>query len=356
MVLTPQLRQRIEMLQMTSLELSSLIQQEMISNPVLEEVTNDEEIQEISEKILDQNADGFAESFDNDSKNDFEVNADLPANGNGASDSGEVSDYASETSEETGYENDSENAPADTADAFEEVDYGREFQEYLDPGYKTQEFEYKDDAPSFDQFLSKSESLMEHLEWQVNLLNASDRFIDAAVCIIGNLDKDGRLNASNEEIAAMCASAVEAVEAARRQIMKLEPVGCGARDVVECLLAQLESGGEGESVAFDLVRNHFTDLHPSRLNHLAKQTNLEIGEIKEELKKITCLNPYPGRLYSSEDPIYVAPEIHIEKIEGKYVIYFTDDGSPRLRISQSYQQLVGKNGTSKEAKDFIKEN
>ncbi|MGI9037210.1 MAG: RNA polymerase factor sigma-54 [Pyrinomonadaceae bacterium] len=358
MVLTPQLRQRIEMLQMTSLELSDLIQQEMNSNPVLEEVTNDEEIQEISEKILDQNADGLPESFDKDLKNDFETNADLPVNGNH---NGEVSDYdsaettADNFNEDAGFETDSENAPADAADSFEEVDYDREFQEYLDPGYKTQEFEFKEDMPSFDQFLSQSESLMDHLEWQVNLLQISDKLIEAAICIIGNLDKDGRLTTTNEEIAHLCGSTIETVEAARQQILRLEPVGCGARDVIECLLAQLEANGEGKSLAAELVRNHFTDLHPSLLQHLAKQTGLEIEQIKEELKKITCLNPKPGRLYSSESPIFVAPEIYIEKIEGEYVIYFTDDGSPRLRISQSYQQLITQNGTSKETKDFIKE-
>ena len=353
MVLTPQLRQRIEMLQMTSLELSDLIQQEMISNPILEEVTNDEEIQEISDKILDQNADSAAESFDKISENDFEISPDLAVGGNGADESSENS--ASDVNEDYSSEGDSETGAAESADSFEEVDYGREFQEYLDPGYKTQEFEFKEDAPSFDYFLAKTESLMDHLEWQINLLQADEKLTEAAACIIGNLNKDGRLNASNEEIAAMCEASVETVEKARQEVLRLEPVGCGARDVTECLLAQLEANSEGKSLAADFVRDHFTDLHPSRLQHLSKQTGVEIDEIKEELKKITCLDPYPGRLYSSEDPIYVAPEIYIEKIEGEYVVYFTDDGSPRLRISPSYQQLIGKNGTSKETKDFIKE-
>ena len=353
MVLTPQLRQRIEMLQMTSLELSDLIQQEMISNPILEEVTNDEEIQEISDKILDQNADSAAESFDKNSISDFETNPDLPINGNVADEAPES--LTADASEDSSFETDAESGAPESADSFEEVDYGREFQDYLDPGYKTQEFEFKEDAPSFDYFLAKPESLMDHLEWQINLLQANEKLTDAAICIIGNLNKDGRLNASNEEVAAMCEVSVETVEKARQEVLRLEPVGCGARDVTECLLAQLEANGEGESLAANFVRNHFTDLHPSRLSHLSKQTGVEISEIKEELKKITCLNPHPGRLYSSDNPIYVAPEIYIEKIEGEYVVYFTDDGSPRLRISPSYQQLVGKNGTSKETKDFIKE-
>ena len=87
------------------------------------------------------------------------------------------------------------------SDAFEEIDYGREFQDYLDPGYRTQEIEYKDDAPSFEQFLSHTPSLSEHLEWQLNMQEISEAVEDAAECIIGNLDEDGRLNASLEEIA-----------------------------------------------------------------------------------------------------------------------------------------------------------
>lgn len=359
MVLTPQLRQRIEMLQMTSLELSDLIQQEMIANPVLEEVTNDEEIQEISEKILDQNADSAPDSFDNGFDNDVAADTDFSLNGSQNTDASEFSpsdlNGSQNSNEDSDFDGDTESFSTENADAFEEVDYGREFQDYLDPGYKTQEFEYKEDAPSFDQFLSKSETLMDHLEFQINLLQIEEDLVEAAVCIVGNLDKDGRLNATNEEIADLSEVTVEKVEEARQHVMRLDPVGCGARNVIECLLVQLEAHGEGKSIAADLVRNYFTDLHPSRLQHLAKQTGLEIEQIKEELKKITCLTPKPGNLYSSEDSIYVAPEIYIEKVEGEYVIYFTDDGSPRLRISPSYQQLISQNGTSKETKDFIKD-
>lgn len=359
MVLTPQLRQRIEMLQMTSMELSDLIQQEMTSNPVLEEVGNDEEIQEFSEKILDQNADGANSTFDNNQRNDFENNRDVnfiaATNGDAGSENFSA-DTADENNSGENYASETDFEPApEASDAFEEVDYGREFQEYLDPGYKTQEFEYKEDAPSFDQFLSNSESLFDHLEWQVKLLQISEKLTDVANCIIGNLDRNGRLSATNEEIGEMCDASPETVERARRHVLRLEPVGCGARDVRECLLAQLEDKGEGDSIAAELVRNYFTDLPAHRLQHLSKQTGLEIEEIQEELKKIKCLDPYPGRLYSSEAPVFVAPEVYIEKIEGEYVIYFTDDGSPRLRINSSYQQLLGKNGTSKETKDFIKD-
>ena len=349
--MTPQLRQRIEMLQMTTLELSELIQNEMVANPVLEEVQTDEEFEEISEKILDQNTDGNDESFENRTEKDYSVDVEQSEN------------FAPELPNENGfneegatdYESEGEDFAADKSDAFEEVDYGREFQDYLDPGYKTQELEFKEDAPSFDQFLTRSASLNEHLEWQLNLQQISEAMEEAAICVVGNLDEDGRLTASNEEIAEMCGHPVELVEQSRQVVMQLEPVGCGARDVKECLLAQLQANGEGESLAADLVRNHLEDLQPHRLQHLSKDTGVDLQVLNEEINKIRILDPYPGRRYSSEEPIYVSPEVYIEKIEGDYVVYFTDDGSPRLRISPSLQKMVNQNGTSKETKDFIKE-
>ncbi len=350
MVLTPQLRQRIEMLQMSTLELSELIQQEMVSNPVLEEVVTEDECQEISEKILDQHADGGEESYQNGQDKDFEFSS---AVDNSVENRVEENGFDEKTNVD--FEGEAENATLDKADSFDEVDYGREFQDYLDPGYKTQELEFKDDAPSFDQFLSRSPSLTDHLEWQLNLQNISDKIEDIAVCVIGNLNEDGRLTTSNEEIAQMCDSSLEAVEKARNVVMRLDPVGCGVRDVRECLLVQLEANGEGDSLATDLVKNHLEDLQPHRLQHLSKDTGIDVHALNEEINKIRILDPYPGRRYSSDEPIYVSPEVYIEKVEGDYLVYFTDDGSPRLRISHTYQRLADQSDTTKETKDFIKE-
>ena len=354
MVLTPQLRQRIEMLQMTSMELNELIEQELVANPILEEVLPGDEVQEISENILDQNANGQEENFANGAE---------PA---GLSDSPvEFMDTAESYVADTPIDNGSEaqtvdspssdDAPQEQSDSFEEIDYGREFQDYLDPGYRTQEIEYKDDAPSFEQFLSHEESLSEHLEWQLHMQDIGEKVLEVSISVIGNLDADGRLTATIDELVQICHCNEETVEKARRIVMALEPVGCGALDVKECLLAQLESDGEGESLAAELVRDHLEDLQPHRLQHLAKDTGRDIHELDEEINKIRILDPYPGRKYASEDSIFVAPEVYVEKIEGEYVIYFTDDGSPRLRISPTYHQLIGQPDTTKETKDFIKE-
>src|SRR5256714_3415219 len=367
LVLTPQLRQRIEMLQMTTLELSDLIQQQMNENPVLEEVATQEEARELAEKILDHMASGGElENLPGSTVDASVPEAGSPAS-NGAGD-GEVNFSTTEIDAPvTGdFETDAEAATPegaeDTAvegsrDAFEEVDFGREFQDYLDPGYKTQEFEYKEDAPTFEQFLTKAPSLADHLEWQLHMDCAEGAICDAAETVIGNLDQDGRLNATNEEIATQGGWSEETVERARQIIMKLEPVGCGARDVRECLLTQLEMRGDSARLATQLIRDHLESLQQHKLPHLAKQTGVDIETLAAEVQFIRTLDPYPGRRYSSEEPILISPEIYIEKLDenGDYVIYFADDGSPRLRINPNYQQMLSQTGVTKETRDFIKD-
>ncbi len=347
------------MLQMTSLELSELIQEELVSNPILEEVQTEDEIQELAEKILDQNADGTEREYEQEGgdeldsqtgeESDFDsVTANEPA------ENGHIDQITDETKSAID-DSLNEDSEEPDSDAFDEIDLGREFQDYLDPGYKTQEFEFKEDAPSFEQFLSSSETLTDHLEWQLGLQSITDEVEEAGIVVIGNLDEYGRLNATNEEIAEMCGHSDEIVEEARQVVMRLEPIGCAVRDVRECLLVQLEANGEGESLASQLVANHFENLQPHRLQRLSKATGIDIETLDQEINKIRILNPYPGKEYSTEKPIYVSPEVYIEKVDDEYVIYFSDNGSPRLRISNSYQQLLGKEETNRETKTFIKD-
>src|SRR5205085_2450579 len=255
LVLTPQLRQRIEMLQMTSLELSDLIQQQLLENPVLEEVPAQEEKRELEEHIIDQLASG---------NNNLElaggdpVVAELsPPTSNGAGDAAAVETMtASVEAPEAAPPETGEEVEERERDSFEEIDFGREFQEYLDPGYKTQEWEYKDDEPTFEQFLTRPVSLSEHLTEQLHLNDVPDELLPVADAVIGNLDTDGRINATHEEIAALGGWPESLIEEARQIVMRLDPLGCGARDVRECLLIQLEACGELDRLAAPLIREH----------------------------------------------------------------------------------------------------
>src|SRR5258708_7630124 len=304
LVLTPQLRQRIEMLQMTTLELTDLIQQQMLENPVLEEVATQEEARELAEKILDHLAGADpASSFDQPSA---PAGAELAApSTNGSGDQESLADAYGESDlaatvdsqdgagavefSEEGQGDDQPGEDPAARDAFEEIDFGREFQDYLDPGYKTQEYEYKEDAPTFEQFLTKAPSLSEHLEWQLHMDPIADQVQDAAVSVIGNLDADGRLTATNEEIAAMGGWSEEIVEQARQALMRLDPVGCGARDVRECLLVQLEVRGETERLAARLISEHLPDLQQHKLPHLSKQIGVDVDTLMAEFQFIRTL-------------------------------------------------------------------
>jgi RNA polymerase sigma-54 factor len=372
LVLTPQLRQRIEMLQMTTLELSDLIQQQLLENPVLEEVASQEETNELAEKILDQLASG-------DPGSSFDLtpaeSAAADINGSSENGAGEVdldaanlyaeADGGVTTADESGGEAGEDTGTDEgSRDAFEEIDFGREFQDYLDPGYKTQEFEYKEDAPTFEQFLTRAPSLSEHLEWQLHMNPVSEEICDVALCVIGNLDADGRLNATNEELAAMGSWPEELAEEARQIVMRLDPIGCGARDARECLLVQLETRGEGDRLAARLINDHLLELQQHKLPNLSKQLGIDVETLIAEVQLIRTLDPYPGRRYSSDEPVLISPEIYIEKLDaeaedwdelGGYVIYFADDGSPRLRISQNYQKMLGQQQTTKETRDFIRD-
>ena len=354
------------MLQMTTLELSDLIQQQLNENPVLEEVATQEEAQELAEKILDHMASGGEiENFEAPTIEAAAPGLGEPSsNGSGESETdtpflpeAETEFAANADAEGASLEAGEELAPEAARDAFEEVDFGREFQDYLDPGYKTQEFEYKEDAPTFEQFLTKAPSLAEHLEWQLHMDCADEDVCDAAEAVIGNLDEDGRLKATNEEIAAQGGWSEETVEKARAIVMRLEPVGCGARDMRDCLLVQLEVRGETERLATQLIRDHLEALQQHKLPHLSKQIGIDIETLAAELQFIRTLDPFPGRRYSSEEPILISPEIYIEKLEDdtEYVIYFADDGSPRLRINPSYQQMLSQATVTKETRNFIKE-
>jgi RNA polymerase sigma-54 factor len=362
------------MLQMTTLELSDLIQQQLLENPVLEEVATQEEARELAEKILDH----LASSDPGAAPDQPQMEASEPELGSPASNgSGDAEALAQTYAEGVGDGGDggdgeslasadlSEDSVGDdlvgeeaSRDAFEEIDFGREFQEYLDPGYKTQEIEYKEDAPTFEQFLTRAPSLSDHLEWQLHMSPIEGNICDAAISVIGNLDADGRLNATNEEIAAMGGWTEEVVEQARQAVMHLDPIGCGARNVRECLLVQLEVKGESDRLAARLISDHMSDLQQHKLPHLAKQIGSDIDTLLTELQFIRTLDPYPGRRYSSDEPVLISPEIYIEKLDKDdedYVIYFSDDGSPRLRVSQQYQQMLGKTDVSNETKSFIRE-
>ncbi|HMG34811.1 MAG TPA: RNA polymerase factor sigma-54, partial [Blastocatellia bacterium] len=245
--------------------------------------------------------------------------------------------------------------PERERDSFQEIDFGSTFEEYLDPGYKTHEYEERDEV-SFENLLTRKQSLQEQLTWQLHLTDSSDEIIAAGEAIIGNLeDATGFLDATLEEIAAMGPWSVETVEQALRVIQRLDPPGVAARDVRESLLVQLECMGYAERLAYRMVRDHLESLQTHKLPELSKTLGVPLDQVMAEVEIIKKCDPKPGRKYSAEEAQPVVPEVTIEKVGEGFVIRFEDDGMPHLRINRTYRQMMESKDSSKETRDYIKE-
>ncbi len=347
LVLTPQMRQRIELLAMTKLELADMVTTELIANPVLDEVAPGEA------------PDGQSSLADDIAAIDA-TTADYVAPENNSTTPEAATDFlppgepvATAATDTAAAE--SEVEPDRERDSFQEIDFGSTFEEYLDPGYKTHEYEARDEV-SFENLLTRRQSLPEQLTWQLHLADAPDEVLEAGEAIIGNLDENtGFLDATIEEIAALGPWPIETVEKALWVVQRLDPVGVAARDARESLLIQLEYLGQAERLAYQMVRDHFEGLQTHKLPELAKTLGVTLEQVLEEMEVIKRLDPKPGRKYSAEEAQPVVPEVTIEKLGDDYLIRFEDDGMPHLRINRTYRQMMESKESSKETRDYIKE-
>jgi RNA polymerase sigma-54 factor len=368
--LTPQLIQRITMLQLTRMELTDMVGQELSQNPVLEELSPEEtavsgdlanaDYSEVPEKLLSNaseipdNPMSSAEPFDQAATPGSLVDAgeyDAPYAVNGSAESS--TEFPAQPGEAPQGEGEFDAGDRER-DSFEEIDFGATFEDYLDPGYRTRETEVKD-TPSFEQFLSAKEGLADYLNWQLRLTLMKPDVEAAAEAIVGNLNDDGYLDSTLDEIAAIGPWPAATVEKALCIVQQLDPTGVGARNLQECLLLQLQALGYGDRLAAKMIREHFAQLQNYKLPELAKALGVPIEHVAQELKVIKQLEPKPGRKYAAPDTQYIEPEVYIEKMDDDYIIRFNDDGLPQLRINRQYRQMMENKDTSKETRDFIKD-
>ncbi len=372
LVLTPQLRQRIEMLQMTKLELSDLVSQQINENPVLEELPPEEvavspdlannDYSENSGNLLNGSAAvndnstssvDAGSSYEGTSEGTSQVDYDPAYGSNSHVESGDYTPASSDAPRE-GEAVESREPEIGERDSFEEIDFGSTFEEYLDPGYRTRETEVKE-TPSFEQFLSSEQSLADYLNWQLRMAIMAPDVRDAAEAIIGNLNIEGFLDGTLEEIAASGPWPIETVQKALEIVQQMDPTGVGAANLQECLLLQLVYRGYGDRLAAKMIRDHFSKLQNHKLPELAKELGVSVDQIAQELKLIRQLEPRPGGKYAPREAQYIEPEVYIEKMDDEYVIRFNDDGLPQLRINRQYRQMMENKETSKETRDYIKD-
>lgn len=234
---------------------------------------------------------------------------------------------------------------------------GEELYESLDSRYPNKRGDFEGERGSLESNISAQEGLVEHLLWQLKVSDFSDTDRGIAAHIAGNLDVNGYLCSTLEEIAAETGSDLSDVERVLAEVQSLDPPGIAARDLRECLLIQLDQLGLGESMAARLVRDYLSELEHRRYESLAKQLKITLAEINDALKVIKQLEPRPGRPYVDEAPVYITPDVYVKKVGNEFIVTMNEYGLPRLRLNSEYTDLVSSpNGASEPStKDFINE-
>ena len=307
MILAPQLRQSLEMLQLPILELRAMIQQEIEKNPTLEEIPIEPEQVEVPQ--VEQGTTSEAKELDFDK--DFEALAKLDA---------EWRDY---------FFQDRENRPYTIDDAEK-----RQF---------------------FMDSLPQKESLQEHLMSQLNLAELSENDRQIGELIIGSINDDGYVTGSLDELATSAGTDIHHLEDILSVIQDFHPTGIASRDLKECLLIQLERSGIAGPAADSIVRDHLDKLAGKKYAEIAKALKITPEEVAQAAKLISTLDPKPGRIYSGDVATYIMPEIVVQKVNGEYIIVLNDDQLPHLRISKHYIDILNDKSTSSEAKSYIRE-
>ncbi|HET6516411.1 MAG TPA: RNA polymerase factor sigma-54 [Thermodesulfovibrionales bacterium] len=310
LVLTPQLQLAIKLLQMPQLELSDALSQELIENPFLEEAA--EEREELSREELD-NIEPANVSDDTEAPLERLISGGLS-----------VEDYFDERGSD-----------------------GRDLG-YFTPGTV--------DHPSFEQFMSKEADLVDHLMWQLRLSDVPEAIKEIGEMIIGNIDENGYLRASDEEIATALKTGIEQVGQAIAHVQSFDPSGIAARGLQECLLLQLKAMNLSGSLAEQIILNNMADIEKKRYQQIAKQYGALLEDVMTAVSIIEGLEPKPARNFSTSATAYIVPDVYVMRTEDGYQIILNDEGLPRIRLSNQYRKLLmAKKTLSKEEKQFVEE-
>ncbi len=305
LIMTPQLQQAIKLLQLSRMELLETIHEELEINPMLEEMQE--------------------ESGDNEK---------------GVEEAGEPKEEFKEIQ------------------VLESMRQDFDWESYLDE-YNTGtpvlfETDPNREAPSYDHRLTLPDTLQEHLFWQLRLSDMSERDKELGMFILGNLNGDGYLDASLEEIATMAEVTPKEVEGVLVRIQLFDPVGVGARNLQECLLVQAKNLDLDDDLAVSIIEHHLHYLENKNFQGLVRTLKRTPEEVKRAVDLILSLNPRPGSAFSEESVNYISPDIYVLKVDNEFIILLNEDGMPKLRVSSYYKEALSHNAViSTDAKDFI---
>ncbi len=349
-ILTPGLVQMVTVLQLNRLELRDMIAQEIAENPVLEDTG------ESGEDLTPAEVQALLEAERDPNPSDAAVlQVTNEASAEPEAESFEPPEPAEAVAAPVDFDTQVSTDGAQQADPFDQIDFGSYFEEWMDPGFRSPGAE-DPDKPSFETFLSSPVTLTEHLRQQLALLVLAPEVRAAADAIIGNLDETGYLPDPLEEIAAAEGHSLEALEAALREIQRLDPAGVGARTLQECLLLQLESRNGQGGLAWQIVKDHLKLVESKSVKELCRLLNRRIEHIQVALEVIRRLDPKPGLRYSGPGARQVEPDVYISKEGDDYVIQISDEDLPQLRLNGNYRRLLDREQEpDKETRNYIKE-
>ena len=308
LIMTPQLQMAIKLLQLSRLELMDTVRRELEENPALEEIP---------------------ESAGDEQLTETEVPAPPPT---------EMSPTQEVTIQEK---------------IHDEIDWSGFLEDYSTPSRVSHETEDRE-GPKYEAFITRKESLNDHLLWQFLMTKPSREDEQIASLIIGNLNRDGYLATSVEELAANGNIPVERVEKVLALLQTFDPVGVCARDLRECLLIQARYLGCGGTIVTDIISEHLPNLEKKNYKAIGKALKVSMDEIVSAVSVIKGMEPRPGRQFSDENPQYITPDIYVHKLDNEFVVVLNDDGMPKLRVNSLFKRSVSRGRRmTNEAEDYI---
>jgi len=315
LVMTPKLQQALKLLQMPAIELQQMLKQEIMQNPLLEEIEEYEDVQEEREEAEDP-------------------------------------DEREEREEREAREQD-ETQSKDGEAGEEGVDWDEYFSHGFELGRQGSEEETQEEF--FEKVPIAKQTFTDQLISQLRILTDDEQMIEIGDYLIGSLDDSGYLTCELEEVAGTFGVTTEEVQKVLELIQRFDPPGVGARNLQECLLLQLRAKGEEDSLSARIIREHFDEFKQKKYLEISKKLKITIQDVQAQCKLIATLDPKPGLEVVSEDPRYVIPDLVVENVDGKYVVYLNDKNIPRLRVSQSYHDELLKDSRDgdRETREFI---
>jgi RNA polymerase sigma-54 factor len=306
LLMTPSLQMAIKLLQLTKLDLVQAVRQELVENPLLEEVSPDVSSTEEEEESSPSSEDELSASVSSP-----EIEAGEPE-------------------------------PEQAEPSLSEVDWEQYFSDDDRNIERYSNYENKEITPSWESTLAKSPSIQEHLSWQLRLVTHTPEEQKIGEVIVGNIDDNGYLQASVEEIAEAVPADKAAVGKVLRLIQSLEPTGVGARNLEECLLLQVKGSDESAQLLREIIRRHLGNLEKKKYPAIATDLKIPLKRVVELAQVIAGYDPKPGRRFNAEQARYVIPDVFVYKLDDDYVIIVNDEGIPRLRVSKLYRKILRK--------------